>query len=238
MMLPQAVAPQLKRHMRAVRRRAFESVGSDRYSRPSLHGIEEALDRLFDHPGFFVEAGAFDGFEQSNTYWLERFRGWRGILVEPVPDKAAICRRLRKRSKTFQCALVPPEGPDAVTLRYAGLMSLIPGARGNTEADEEWIASGLEVQGGLSTYKLDVPARTLNQVLEALSAPASFELLSLDVEGHEVGALAGLDVSSFSPRYILVERNDPKGIHAQLTAMGYALADDAFTPQDALYVRS
>ena len=34
--------------------------------------------------GFFVEAGADDLVEDSNTLYFEIERGWTGILVEPV----------------------------------------------------------------------------------------------------------------------------------------------------------
>jgi len=32
--------------------------------------------------GFFVEIGAYDGELHSNSLFLERVRGWRGLLVE------------------------------------------------------------------------------------------------------------------------------------------------------------
>ena len=54
----------------------------------------------------FVEAGAFDGYEQSNTYWLERFRGWAECLrVEPVPELYREAKRNRPSAKVFNCAL-------------------------------------------------------------------------------------------------------------------------------------
>ena len=41
--------------------------------------------------GVFVEAGANDGYAQSNTYYFERMRGWSGVLIEPVPELAHHC---------------------------------------------------------------------------------------------------------------------------------------------------
>ncbi len=36
--------------------------------------------------GFFVECGALDGERSSNTIWLEKRRGWTGLLVEMDPS--------------------------------------------------------------------------------------------------------------------------------------------------------
>ena len=35
--------------------------------------------------GFFIEAGADDFVEDSNTLWFEMKHGWTGALVEPNP---------------------------------------------------------------------------------------------------------------------------------------------------------
>jgi len=78
--------------------------------------------------GFFVEAGANDGITQSNTALLARYRGWRGLLVEPVPELAARCRAQRPESIVEQAALVAPDhGSPTVAMRYANLMSLVRG---------------------------------------------------------------------------------------------------------------
>ena len=37
--------------------------------------------------GFFIEIGASDGIELSNTYLLETQYGWKGICCEPIPNK-------------------------------------------------------------------------------------------------------------------------------------------------------
>ncbi len=40
---------------------------------------------------FFIDIGAFDGVEISNTYALERM-GWKGICIEPIPEVFAMLK--------------------------------------------------------------------------------------------------------------------------------------------------
>ena len=89
-----------RRSLARRQRRAREARGDFSRSRPALHDLDRALEALLKDrpPGFFVEAGAFDGYVQSNTYYLERARGWRGLLVEPVPTLARAARRERPAS--------------------------------------------------------------------------------------------------------------------------------------------
>ena len=44
-------------------------------------------------PGTFVEIGAFDGVNLSNTYMLERCYDWRGFSSRPTPRIFAGCAR-------------------------------------------------------------------------------------------------------------------------------------------------
>jgi FkbM family methyltransferase len=184
-------------------RPAFEAVGSDRLSRPALFDLDAKLDALLDlDGGVFVEAGANDGFEQSNTYRLERMRGWTGVLIEGIPELAAACRRRRPRSAVFNCALVPPElHGSEVTMHYAHLLSIVEGARG--EGDAEHVGLGERLHA-VRRYEVKVQGRTLSSVLDEAGVH-EIDLLSLDLEGYELPALRGLDLSRHAPRHLLVE---------------------------------
>ena len=55
--------------------------------KPSLNALDDKLAQYLDfNNGYFVEAGANDGFKQSNTFYLENARGWKGALIEPIPE--------------------------------------------------------------------------------------------------------------------------------------------------------
>ena len=184
------------RAARRLRRRGFEAIGSARYSRPEVEGLERYLD--FEG-GYFIEAGANDGFRQSNTYFLERFRGWRGVLIEPIPELYERCVRERSNSHCFNCALVDPgSAGQAVVMRFGDLESHL------ARPDEVPAEADAANWGWSRAYDVLVPTRTLTEVLDEAAAPR-WDFLSLDLEGHEERALAGLDLDRHRPRYILVE---------------------------------
>ena len=77
----------MKSYLKRVRRNIYEFMGSTKYSRPALFDIDRKLANYLNYKkGFFIEVGANDGYNQSNTYYLEKILDWRGILVEPIPE--------------------------------------------------------------------------------------------------------------------------------------------------------
>jgi FkbM family methyltransferase len=165
------------------------------------------LAHISRHPGIFIEAGAYDGLTQSNTALLEFSYGWRGLLVEPVPELAERCATNRPASIVEQVALVPPEHDgDVVSMTYCNRSSIVHGARGGPEEDAAWIeaCSALPDQRGIEPRNLTVPARTLSSIVEQ-HGMARIDLLSLDLEGYEAAALRGVDFDRHRPQLLLVE---------------------------------
>ena len=78
-----------------------------RKTKPSLDGIDDKLRKYLDFKnGFFIEAGANDGYSRSNTYYLEKKLGWTGLLVEGIPELYVKCVKRRPNSVVIGCALV------------------------------------------------------------------------------------------------------------------------------------
>ena len=209
------------------RRKLYERAGSDRFSRPSLHGLDRKLERWLSYRGgVFLEAGANDGYEQSNTYYFERMRGWSGLLVEPVPWLAKQCRRNRGRSIVVQAALVPFNySEDTIELDYSNLTSSVRGAFGDEDQRQRHQRNGLVVQPTVAGCRLRVSARTLQRVCEENGMARAFDFLSLDVEGAEPMVLGGVDFDRVRPEWMLIEVRDEQvispvvGSHYEIVAV-------------------
>jgi FkbM family methyltransferase len=183
------------------------------------NGEDRWLDDFFGHKrmGFFVEVGAFDGINLSNSYHFEQI-GWTGVLVEPDPDKAALCRAHRPGSRTYQCAAAgSPETTEVTFFRVeAGEVF----STTNLTSDHSRRIDNM----GLASKPMRVPARTLDSVLQEAS-PAAIDFISIDVEGAEMEVLRGFDIRRWKPMVVVIESNFKHRlpeIRDYFTSSGYA----------------
>lgn len=187
--------------------------GSDRLESYSQWGEDRLVWEFFDRraAGYFLEAGAFHPTQLSQTYLLEK-KGWQGILVEPMPDQIEAFTEKRPNSRLVRKALGAPEqaGTELTFIVPAGEMSLA-----RLLADNEKPAA--------NQRSLRVPLTTISEVLVEAKAPC-LDYLSLDLEGHELAALRGLDFNRWRPRLIVIEdRVEDLTQHQFLRQQGYQL---------------
>ena len=180
----------------------FEPLGIEVFSKPARYGMDDKLAKYLPTNGVFVEAGATDGYTESNTYYLEKFKSWKGVLIEPIPYLYKKCVKERPHSKVFNCALVAKDYSDTIiTMKQGYLMSTVAGALGETETEHLEKASYFH---GTDSKEIIVPARTLTSVLQEAGF-LHIDFLSLDVEGYELNVLKGLDFNRYKPIYMLIE---------------------------------
>lgn len=188
----------------------------------SQHGEDSLLWQLFmpeagSQPGFFVEVGALDGRVLSNALCFEQ-AGWQGLCVEPHGDYFE--RLVRNRPGSICVRAAVSDRDEAETEFYANHRGALSTLERESEAHfrahyAPWFA-GFEVQR--------VRRARLDTLLAECGAPARFEFLSVDVEGHELAVLQGLDLRRFSPRVILLEELTPEHARRQgeyLAQRGY-----------------
>jgi len=143
--------------------------------------------------GFYVDVGANHPFEGSQSWHLEKI-GWTGVLIEPQPTFATQLREMRN-AKTFQVACSSPENAGS------SLPMHVAGERGlHSSLDPDFFVAGSTRLGTIS-----VPAVTLDSVLVEADAPVPLDLIAIDVEGHAMEVLRGLDLERWQPRLIMIE---------------------------------
>ena len=228
----------IKEKYKTKRRKLFEAMGSDRYSRPALNNLDRKLEKYLNYrQGFFIEVGGNDGYKQSNTYYYERFRDWTGILVEGIPALYEKCVLERPKAQVFNCALVENGFPEShVTMKYANLMSLVQGAQKSDHAEEnhvnKWLEREQKKKTNSKSYEIQVPARTLTSILDECQVDG-IDFFSLDVEGYELNVLKGLDLNKYRPKYMLIEARYKAEIAAYISE--YYEEIDQLSHHDFLY---
>lgn len=232
MFFSKALRYKIKRKLR----RLAETFGIFRWSSPALYKIDKRLEKyLPETPGFFIEAGAHNGYSQSNTYYWERVKHWKGILVEPISEQYQECCRERPRSKVFHNALVDFEySQPTVPIYSLSLMSQMVDST-QEEYQREQRRRGMQLEKGVTGEIEYAPARTLTSILDEVQVP-QIDFFSLDVEGNELSVLKGLDWEKYSPSVILVEANKPAELENFLCPKGYEVIRD-FSPNDLLFIR-
>ena len=159
--------------------------------------------------GFFVEVGANEPQRGSQSWQFEQ-AGWTGVLIEPQPDLAERLRRTRRAQVVAAACSSPANAGSAMTLHLSGPHSSLK--------------RELAVTGVVARDTVDVPARTLDDILEQARAPSPIDFVSIDVEGHEVDVLSGFDLARWQPRLVLIEDHVTNlATHRFLTRAGYRL---------------
>ena len=177
------------------------------------HGMDKKLDSYFGLTrGFFIEVGANDGVKQSNTLYFEKYLGWSGLLIEPIPALAKKCRKNRPNCIVENAALVSFAYPEkSITLTYCGLMSVVAGYRVD---EEKFLKSGRRfLKKGDVTHNISVSAKPLSDILDHYGLQ-KIDFLSLDVEGYEPEVLRGVDFKKHIICWILIEARDEKEIES------------------------
>jgi len=172
-----------------------------------------------------IELGANDGITQANTAHFEKYKGWNGLLIEPIPSKFLECVRNRSDKNHFVCgACVGFDYKEQfVELIYSDLMTISKELSGRDDA-EAHAQKGLNVMKSHETnFTFGAKAYTLTSLLKEAKAPQTVDLLSLDVEGAELEVLKGLDFEAYTFKYMLIECWDKDGITAFLEEKGYKI---------------
>jgi FkbM family methyltransferase len=166
--------------------------------------------------GTFVEVGAYDGEQASNSLFFERFLGWRGLCIEPQPAAFAQLVK-RRRCHCEQVCVADYEGEGRLLLSGAS----------DAERMQSGLAERLEPLRRERLERADaftesvVPVTRLELLLEKHSL-RQIEYCSIDTGGAELGILTGLDLDRFRISVFSIESSaDAERIAGLMAERGY-----------------
>ena len=176
--------------------------------------------------GYFVEFGATDGKQLSNTFLLESSFNWSGLLAEPARVWHKSLLRNRACSADFR------------------LVSNVTGSEVEfLEAEQPELSTRVDythtdhLHRTGNSYRVETV--TLDDLLSHHGAPAEFDYLSIDTEGSELDVLSGFDVGYWRPRIITIEHNFTSvhdEILKKLLPVGYKQLPPALSKWDSWFV--
>jgi FkbM family methyltransferase len=160
----------------------------------SQWGQDEFVVSVLKHKrnGYFVDIGAYDGITISNTYYLEKELGWKGLCVEANPHTYTSLISCRN-SQCVNLAIAPYEKEVEILLN------------GWSSAINDNFTSSEILKQNFSTVKIN--AITINELFERYKTPSIFDYLSIDIEGGELEIISQLDFKSWRPSLITYEHN-------------------------------
>jgi hypothetical protein len=87
--------------------------------------------------------------------------------------------------------------------------------------DKDWTSTPRHAQA-MVEGTIEVPIRTLDQLLTDAKAPTPIDFISIDVEGHTDEVLDGFDLARWRPRLILLEDHViTTRVHRRMLKAGY-----------------
>jgi FkbM family methyltransferase len=154
--------------------------------------------------GTFLEFGATNGLEMSNSFTLEHDFQWQGVLAEPSPQWHKQLKKNRPKSTIIKECIYSETGKNLdFFVSDQGVFSTleefknsdISSMPGNTKARNE------------SGYNHKVKTISLNDVFIKHFNGSPIDYMSVDTEGSELIILENFDFGRFSPKVVTVEHN-------------------------------
>jgi len=200
--------------------------------------------------GFYVEVGADDGENFSNSLFFEVFRDWSGILIEPNQESFVKIQLLNRKSLLLNTCVSPSNYSEQFTFVINPFdghgTNFLGGISDHLELSKNAVLRGMyetHFAGG-DLYKPIVKTLRCSPLVDLIPEYVSkIDFLSLDTEGSELQILKSIRFDEITICIISIDvssitgnRND-EGFEEFLKPFGYkkvkqTLHDDIYKLQN------
>lgn len=183
----------------------------------------------FKKNGYFVEFGATNGVDLSNSYLMEKEFLWNGILAEPA--RMWHKELQENRSVSIETKCVWKESGQTIKFNETeiGELSTIDNFSGKDSHSE----------ARKSSARYNEETISLLDLLETHNAPKVIDYLSIDTEGSEYEILNNFDFDRYQFKVITCEHNYTplrEKLYDLLTSNGYKRKFKTLSKFDDWYV--
>jgi FkbM family methyltransferase len=211
-------------------RHTVQLLNAMRESKSQLRQDLFVLSELeFKRGGYFVEFGATDGVDLSNSHLLEKSYGWSGIVAEPARTWHNALRA--NRSCYIESKCVWRDSNSELVFHEA--------KEGEFSTIDTFSESDLHKNRRLNRRTYRVETISLLDLLDKYNAPKVIDYLSIDTEGSEYEILSHFDFDKYRFRVITCEHNctpQREKIHSLLASHGYRRKFEELSRYDDWYV--
>ena len=184
----------------------------------------------FKRNGFFVEFGATNGVNISNTYLLEKEFKWSGILVEPAISWHQELKMNLTCTIDTNCVWSASEEDISFCETNEKEYSTI----------KNFFSADLHHEKRSNYSEYIVKSISLLDLLKKYDAPRIIDYISIDTEGSEYEILKNFDFKEYQFRSITCEHNfteNRNAIFNLLTSFGYRRVNYDIKSYEDWYIR-
>jgi len=171
--------------------------------------------------GFFLDIGAHDGIDKSNSFFFEKYMDWNGICVEPIPE---VFERLRNnRNCICVNSGISDKNGVATFWKIEGYSEMLSGLEENyNEQHKQRIKKEITEHGGILN-EIQIDILDINTLLRNNNIQ-HVDYCTIDVEGSEEKILSVLDSKEFDISVFTIENNyQAKSLRTLMKSKGYKL---------------
>ena len=152
----------------------------------------------------YLEFGATDGLDLSNSYLLENSYNWKGVLSEPSIQWHELLKRNRKNTQIITKCIWKESGKKLdFFMSDNGELSTL---KDFVENDKTSIPANTDLRKK-SGKMISVETISLNDVIKEYFSDICPSYISIDTEGSEYEILKSFDLNYYRPKLFTIEHN-------------------------------